>query len=1072
MHETRTILVLAALVIVVAGGLLLLFLVRPPEVPPLDRGSAAPEETGNAAAETEAVSDSTAIAPDDEESPAEREALPDVSVFLYGIVVDPAGNPIERASVEILRPDAPRARYPYGPNQRTQDGTFALAGLRPGTWLVRADAEEYREIEGLVEIGRAPYRRLDLRLIPSFRIPVRIVTPEGKPLADRVTDWRQRRGLTVIGTREAPGKSLPMVATASVAGFGMGRYHGITFATDRTLVEVAPGFDGVFVSDEPPPLFLSFAYKHVILDTVPVVEGMEEAVLTASKDAIETSNATVRVRVVDARTGAPIPEATVSIDDAQTGPQGTKVDETGSVTLESVAPGLMKLMISVSDPIRQVSMQYTFYTEFVRVASGADLDLGAIPLDRDTSVEVRVADPDGNPIPCGVWTRNLDRMPMPQPLNPNVRIQTREDGSVELGGLVPGTTAVYADLGSAFATGFESSERWVGLPALIRPGEAREGPVTIEVRPATDVYVEYVVDPDSICFTVIRDERGIPVAGDRVDSHFPQRLHFLPGSYTLTAYRGDELLRTIPLTVGADTMHLAVDLTGAPGTESVIATAPGERTIGPLPPSAVARSEERDTPPDDFPPGPAPEISLAGRLLNPSGNPVERGWVSARNEANDRLSGSVTESSYTILGITPGRWTLDFGADGFAREKEEVEIPAAPLFQTRDLVLRQPTIMIAVSMKTLDGEPLLEAIREKVGVTRNFTTHRKIRDVQVIASTTPFPSALPEGTRPDRASDAGNYRPGSWGRSAGTLTITKPLPVYVGIHAEGRVLGTQVLDSPVSELTLVCDPSEILGLFELGEITVRLRVVDSETRELLRPEAAVLVSPFIFLSDVKAPTRIDADGSVVLTWDQPGEARLLVRCEGYTPLDRRITIPAGPVADLGEIPMEPLSGITGTVVDEDGRPVSCRVIVRRLDGETSVEDSASWRFLRSDAEGRFEAAVGRGRYEVRVPGPGWIPSRTVVDTTEGSVRDLRIVVRSGVEVVLEWKGDEAREAELRIVGEAGEEILAQDTYLYTGTFRMRLAPGAYTAELTTPDGATRLVPFVVATEPRKVDLTP
>jgi hypothetical protein len=868
-----------------------------------------------------------------------------------------------------------------------------------------------------------------------------------------------------------------MRTTANHSGYGIGGYYSPTLRGSQTALDVPPGYDGLFVSNDPPPFHLSVLYKHVVLTTALVVEGMDEVVLMVPPDAVETSRARIRVRVADARTGAPLHEASVSARDRASGGRRTKPDETGLVVLEDVAPGLLRFHVGARDPDREI---FASHDEYVRVPAEENLDLGTIAFDFDATLDVKVVDSEGNGVAGSIWFRNLDRLSPFEPLATNHHLGTREDGTCSIHGLVPGRYAIFAAPGGAlqrlgYLPGPGGPVGRVSRPAVAKVADGDIDPVTLVLESGIAVNIQFITQPERFYWVRINDERGVPVSGEGILGSSLRKLRkytLLPGEYTLTAAQAEEPICSGRFRVGRDPVWITADLTthGEGQMEMITGSDAAARHLQTLPASAIARSEERDTPPDDFPPGTQAEVVLVGRIHDPYGNPLEGARVGARDESKKSRKATVDGSSYAILGLTPGRWTLSVKADGFDSAQQVIDLQPAPAMQAQDLVVGPATLSVQVLLRTPEGAPLIESLfecarqdgqRELLG----WKTH----EIRVLASENPLPSTLAPGDSWRDYSDAGRYFDDYPVRSTGRVVLTKHLPVHVGLLFEGRVYGMRVVDAPVEEIEIVCRPDDLLR--ELTDREIRFRVVDSQSGEILRPDMATICSLYSYVDDVQAGPEIEADGTVVVSWmGDPGQAKIRIRVKGYEPFERLFRIPDRPLVDLGEVALDPLTEIRGVVMDPNGRPVECDLSVRSLGRGDRFQEPSWGRNIRSDDGGAFVIPAGRGQYELRVAGSSWTPTYTVVDTTEGDVSDVSIVVVRGVEVVFEWQGEKPQGVQLRVFNEAGESLLGKPASLNSGTLRVRLSQGIYTVTVDLPDGAENSIPFVVGATPMRVGL--
>lgn len=136
------------------------------------------------------------------------------SARITGRVVDHDGRPVAEARVRV----EPNVRSFTGDAQSTSDdetaadGTFALRGLLPGTYVLRADPQRWSadasarlasaQIDGL-EVAAGSSREVEVRLAKGGSLVVRAVDVEGRPIAGANVRLAPRDGAHAMPTDAA-----------------------------------------------------------------------------------------------------------------------------------------------------------------------------------------------------------------------------------------------------------------------------------------------------------------------------------------------------------------------------------------------------------------------------------------------------------------------------------------------------------------------------------------------------------------------------------------------------------------------------------------------------------------------------------------------------------------------------------------------------------------------------------------------------------------------------------------------------------------------------------------------------
>ncbi|MEW6745633.1 MAG: sigma-70 family RNA polymerase sigma factor [Planctomycetota bacterium] len=151
-----------------------------------------------------------------------------------------------------------------GPSNATMEintlrpGPYAIAGLTPGTWKATVSGEGIRTLKTTIDLvagRRVQEADLDLEAYP--RLPIRFVTMDGALLPKELT-----RGawFDVIAGRE------PLAIGANAEDVSGGWEVVWDPESNEKSLEIR----------EPPPVYASVVFKNRVLQTVMIIEGMEE----------------------------------------------------------------------------------------------------------------------------------------------------------------------------------------------------------------------------------------------------------------------------------------------------------------------------------------------------------------------------------------------------------------------------------------------------------------------------------------------------------------------------------------------------------------------------------------------------------------------------------------------------------------------------------------------------------------------------------------------------------------------------------------------------------------------------
>lgn len=453
---------------------------------------------------------------------ARAEGTPEVDApavsgaVLFGSVMRADRSPVKTGFLFVYHADK------HVGTASLRDGTFAFTGLQPGVHRVSSRIDDELPLEQEVALT-APTTRLDLVLPTPWLLTVNIVTPEGTPLLE---DLRQQvrghslRGFLACACTEPLAGDLPPSNNAEVTT-GVGTFRGNDpFGRAAALPKQTLG-----VLTLPPgqPLHIVLLLRNCLVAQMPAAPGQEEITFTLAVDAVTGKLATVRVRLVDAA-GAPVTDASVALNDAQTGGGGRKVDAEGRVTLERLTPGRLDLEIS-HRTLRAPRAR-------IDVAPGADLDLGDIVLAPGVPVAFDLANFEGKGF---VWFYSLD------PLRPGWTSSAGhvavENGKAQSFSLHPGRYGMYA-----------TGQNGVAL-LEVDVHQAPPAPIRFDLRRGAALRIEYSVASGAVGLE-LWSEAGMLVRRRSVTTSMRESVELPEGSYTaaITDAKGITTRRTLRLT--------------------------------------------------------------------------------------------------------------------------------------------------------------------------------------------------------------------------------------------------------------------------------------------------------------------------------------------------------------------------------------------------------------------------------------------------------------------------------------------------------------------------------------------
>ncbi len=405
-----------------------------------------------------------------------------VGVLLTGSLHDRDGEPVQ-AMVSAKLDQITLA------TSSTADGSYALAGLRPGEWAITLRGTGIVESMSTIEIGDGAVQHRDFTVDASFAVRVTIVTPDG---ADATMALRTSMfgfgDFVVAGQRDRFPDRLAATDYGRVF-VGDAEWNGEMNPKD--------GFAGTLHLTAL-PAHVALLQRHLVLQQQRVQPGQQQVKFVVDVGALKALAGAATVRVLDADSGAPLTTARVELNTSNRGGGGAKVDADGRAIVEGLSPGLLRCHIRVAD-------HEDMYTT-VRIEPGQRLDLGDVRLGKALPLQGTVLDGDGKPASANLaWTELKWRRQPTAAFATNRTARTAADGTFSLWGTGRGAIAVAA----------RDQQGNVAMGVFDNPAAE---PVVLRLAKACDCVVTRPADPTRAFTVTLFDGARRAIAGRTLDS--------------------------------------------------------------------------------------------------------------------------------------------------------------------------------------------------------------------------------------------------------------------------------------------------------------------------------------------------------------------------------------------------------------------------------------------------------------------------------------------------------------------------------------------------------------------------
>ena len=451
---------------------------------------------------------------------------------LPGVVrdVDPLGGPIPGAEVEVEgRGHGAAVRKTVTDAQ----GAFLFEDLDfEGDLELRVRAEGWAPYVKTIAMGTPP--------IPIFRevwmsrrraLRIRLLTWDGRPLEEWCAGNRDSAALLRCSVVDSDSPLGRRIDPADVA----------RALEDRSITGRRGQYDYDAQLHGPFPRWVSACVGTAVVDSAQIAaDAPEEVVLSIPEEHLFFEPVTVRLSVVDAANGLPIPGARASLLPHGSHAFGAhETDARGEVAIQRVKPGAWQLTVLASG--------YEWIREDVSIARAADCDLGVRALARATTLEGRVVDESGRPLPrFGLVSFPRGRFEATRETRASLIASTDGEGWFLLQGLGPHEHVLRA-----------ADPEWF---LDTRTADTSAGSVRgLELRASRGRSVAFVLDAPVIDGLLrVVDASGTPVRELSCGGSTRVSCRLGPGEYELTLDASESPSERSTFVVGARDLDIAV----------------------------------------------------------------------------------------------------------------------------------------------------------------------------------------------------------------------------------------------------------------------------------------------------------------------------------------------------------------------------------------------------------------------------------------------------------------------------------------------------------------------------------
>jgi RNA polymerase sigma-70 factor (ECF subfamily) len=469
--------------------------------------------------------------------------------LLYGTLLDADGKPAGAQAFLVLTDSGARGRE----GKLEPDGTFAFRSIPFGRYWALYGGDGFVTTEQELEVKpEQPQSRRDFTLQRARAIKVHATTPGGEALEAALMKVENRRWwamLVPVATEARPQLWLPDVrGTSSGSRFGIGRFRD----EGPRMKTLSIGGLGILELDHEPPAFASLVLYQRVLQTREIQRGDEEVNFVLSAGEVLASLATVRLRVLDRDTRAPIAAARVMLEDGLEDSRETTSDPTGLAVFEPWYPGEYQLRVTAEG--------HECAVQRVLAEAGTTTDAGVVALPPEAPFEAEVVGPDGSLCSGSFHVGVLD---------PSTNVISywkqgcsdafygTDSGVLRIRGLGRRIYVLRTGSHSFFGEQDRREELVSGNVVVdLRSGTAPAG-FKIRLRPASQLLIRAKDASSGGLRFRVEDEAGLEVAVGQLDRSAPRSLSESEGVYRVQLLdRAGSVLTTRTVTLASEPVTL------------------------------------------------------------------------------------------------------------------------------------------------------------------------------------------------------------------------------------------------------------------------------------------------------------------------------------------------------------------------------------------------------------------------------------------------------------------------------------------------------------------------------------
>lgn len=402
---------------------------------------------------------------------------------------------------------------------------YAIDGLHPGRWTIvvthRGKATERREIELAVDERD---RRVDFVLRDAREVTVILRTPDGRPLEQAIAadaELSLRVDLVPVALRR--GSLARLLPVRSSPAYGAGRF------TRGEKREDVAGAIGVLRIEDGGAVDVGLALNQTLIARQPLPDDATTVEFVVGLDELRQQFPDVRVRVVDARTRAPIAGAEVVIEGCVEEVQedqalvemshahprahgGQRTDSSGYTRHAFVPAGARMLHVEAAG--------YARFAQRVTIEPGELQELEAVAMSRSTRIRGRIVGSDGQPAQVSFVLLPVDRFEATHTFAASAPWNTDERGTFD----------VQEQRRERYMLRVTSGDD-VLAPVILDASAGDVDALELHLTPAVDVELGFASEPAQDAELRVLTAAGLPVLERDLVGRDPSPVRLATGSY-------------------------------------------------------------------------------------------------------------------------------------------------------------------------------------------------------------------------------------------------------------------------------------------------------------------------------------------------------------------------------------------------------------------------------------------------------------------------------------------------------------------------------------------------------------